>query len=672
MGTIQIMPDALANQIAAGEVVERPASCVKELIENSLDAGARQIRVALEDGGIASIIVQDDGHGMDLDDATLAFARHATSKVRQARDLFRIATLGFRGEALASIAAVARVRLQTRRPDSEAGVEVRVEGSQQLGPAQPIGAPSGTLIEVRDLFFNTPARLKYLRAVTTEQARCIEVVQRAALARPDVAFTLETNGHLAFQSPGRGNPLDVAASVFSSGEARQLLSVDAATADYRLTGHIGRPTQSKSTRAYGHLFINQRPIRNYALHQAVVAGYGARLMTRRHPLYALYLELDPVLVDVNIHPHKAEVRFSEERDVARLFQDAVQAALDGAFLVPSIQTGDRDKPSPGIQTRLRLSDGSPVAGGSARNSFGEDNVIPDKGSAQIGKPSWVRERADERAPVKNDPPTDIATATHVAGYTTVGAQTARRPAQRQATSGSARPASTATSKPSEVTAEQLAAALAPPEADGDAVVSAVSEEAAPLWRLRPVGQALGMYIIADDGESLYIIDQHAAHERVLYERFHEQVRQRLGNRIALLSAIPYRLSPAQYAEVLAHQAQLAELGLDIEPFGGADVVVRSVPEVWEGLDHALLTEQLLASFEEERLPRDAADSLRERIVTQACKAAIKANHRLSVPEMEALCTAFSNLDDPFHCPHGRPILIRLTSRELEKEFRRIV
>lgn len=651
MGRIEVMPDSLANQIAAGEVVERPASCVKELVENSLDAGATKVRVAIEDGGITSITVQDDGIGMDAEDAVVAFSRHATSKVHTARDLLKISTMGFRGEALASIAAVARVTLQTRPPASEGGIALSVEGSKQTAAPRPVGVPVGTTVVVDDLFFNTPARLKYLRTVQTEQARCVEVVQRAALARPDVAFTLETGGRTVFTTSGRGNVLDVAAVVFAAGEARQLLKVEAQTPDYRLRGFIGRPTQAKASRAYGHFFLNQRPIRNYALHQAVVAGYAARLMTRRHPIYVLSLELDPALVDVNIHPHKAEVRFSEERDVCRLVQRAVQAALDGAFLVPSVEPRAAVREAPSVQSRLPLVGSDTVrerpAFARPAGSFG-GGPCSQGGSGSAARPSgsWRGNSDQLSAGVVRE---QVAAA--LAPVQTKDGQTGASQAYQQRAS---------------VTESNRQAA------DSETHFETEDYAQPTALQLRPIGQALGMYIVADDGESLYIIDQHAAHERVLYERFHAQVRTRIGNRIPLLTPLPFRLTPRQLAAVTEHTEVLCDLGFDLEPFGGADVIVRSVPEVWEGLDASGLAEQLFTSLAEDRFPDSAVDSLREHIVMQACKAAIKANHRLAVAEMEALCTAVCALEDPFHCPHGRPILIQLTSAVLEKEFRRSV
>lgn len=608
MGQIEVMSEALANQIAAGEVVERPASCVKELVENSIDAGAKNIRVTIEEGGISSITVQDDGHGMDAADAVLAFGRHATSKLKAARDLFRIGTLGFRGEALASIAAVARVCLRTRTSDQDAGVEVAVAGSALTDGPKPVGMPVGAQIEVRELFFNTPARLKYLRSVATEQARCVEIVQRAALSRTDISFRCEVNSHLVFQSPGQGLDLDVIAALHGPGEAKQFIQVAGQSPDYKVHGLLGRPTQSRASRAFGHLFINRRPIRNLALHQAIVAGYHGRLMVNRHPIYALYIEMDAGLVDVNIHPHKAEVRFSEERDVCQFIQDHVRAALDQTFLVPTIhipagQPVSREMKPGQYQTTLAI----------AQNQRSGERVRHTQ--------PVTRERLDSV----------LAPAEHPAPGKSVHVEESL--SQQVVAEDTTRPAS---------------------------------------WQLRPIGQSLGMYIVADDGENLYIIDQHAAHERVLYERFSKRMVERTVYAMPLLTPLTLNVTPEQHVTLTARKLELAEVGLEFEDFGGRDVLLRTVPDVWDGLDVPRLAEAFVESVSKVARVPNLQESLREEIVMRACKAAIKANRHMSDIEIGALCDALSDLDDPFHCPHGRPIFIRLTNRDLEKEFRRIV
>ena len=494
---------------------------------------------------------------------------------------------------------------------------------------EPVGMPPGTRVEVVDLFFNTPARLKYLRSVATEQARCIEVVQKAALARPDVAFRCEVNGQSVFRTSGRGDPLEVLAALHGVGEARQMLKVEASTSDYQVVGWIGRPTQAKASRTHGHLFVNHRPIRNLSLHQGVVAGYHHRLMINRHPVYALHIDLDPGLVDVNIHPHKAEVRFSEERDLVQVVQSAVARALDEATLIPEVSArslsgrSDHD-----MQTRLSLQQGTASARSEAwgrQPATGEVRERP-YSSAQAPRPQttgakrtpWSSRLAPVLAPLQVTAPD--------------GADTDDK---------------------------------APASANGP-------DQRRMRLQLRPIGQALGMYILADDGDFLYIIDQHAAHERVLYERFSHALQTQAVHSMPLLASFPVHVTLETYAVVNEQLEAFAEMGLALEPFGGIDFIVRSIPTIWEGLDAAKLMEDLIASLSSVQTGANVRDVLRDMVVSKACKAAIKANSYLSDVEIKALCDAVVDLEDPFHCPHGRPILIRLSNRDLEKEFRRIV
>lgn len=642
MGNIQVMSAALANQIAAGEVLERPASCVKELVENSLDALAKSITVRITEGGIASILVEDDGVGMDEEDAPLAFARHATSKISHSRDLFRIATLGFRGEALASIAAVSRVTLRSKTADSETGIELTVEGTDEVSAPTAVGMGQGTAIEVKDLFFNTPARLKYLRSVATEQARCVEVVQKAALSRPDVAFRCIVNDYTVFQTAGNGRVEEVLAAVYGVAEAKQFIPFEGTSADYTIKGFIGRPTQAKSSRVHGHLFANQRPIRNLALHQAVCAGYQSRLMVNRHPMYVLYVELSPSLVDVNIHPHKAEVRFSEERDLTQLITSRVKEALDDTFLVPTVGFGQQQSATAPVneeQSSLNLiQPATYMAESNANWSYpaGSKSMTDAPQKHVESAVEWPRSRSNSMT----------QESIKVVLGPSVGVETQPQPNVLQ---------------PHETKVHETVASF---DATRDSKPSS--------WRLRPVGQALGMYIIADDGERLYIIDQHAAHERVLFEKFSKRLERREIGQIPLLTPIPMTLTPLQHASAMSNREMLMEMGIEIEEFGGYDIVIRTVPDLWEGLDSAKMSEQLIQDLVEQSGRVDVRRFLHSEVVMRACKAAIKANYYLSSEEIAALCEAMSDLDDPFHCPHGRPIAIKLTSRDLEKEFRRIV
>ncbi|MDI9259159.1 DNA mismatch repair endonuclease MutL [Alicyclobacillus sendaiensis] len=631
MGKIQVMPKVMADQIAAGEVVARPASCVKELVENSLDAGATRIEVSLAEGGIACVTVTDDGEGMSPEDALLAFHRHATSKVREPRDLARIRTLGFRGEALAAIASVARVRLITRARGEESGVLVRVEGGE-MHPPEPIGAPFGTTLEVRDLFFNTPARLKYLRSPQTEQARSLEVVQRESLAHPEVAFVCKTERQVLFQTPGRGDAREVWAALYGVGEARMLLEIEGAAGDCALRGYVGRPTQARSSRQHGYLFINGRPVRNPALQQAVERAYGERLMVGRYPVYALYLEMDPALIDPNVHPQKWEVRLSEERDICALVESAVRAALDSAMLTaaPRVRTSPRlgspvPLPLPGEPERLQSApQDSPPAARRDESSYRPARKMPlgqGAGPDVAPKEAWASALA-------------VRESRESAGAPEGGAE------------------------------------IEPKADDADGARDAPQERPAD-WQLRPIGQALRMYILAEDGNDLYIIDQHAAHERVLYEDLLDAWQRGNVQPMPLLTPLELSLAPSAFEEVMARRDELLALGFEIDPFGAHTAVVRTIPDSWQGLDYAALLRDALDDVASMG-PKATARDIMHRLATRACKAAIKAHDTLTLPEMEALCRRLTRARDPYHCPHGRPVFVRMSERDLAKSFRRIV
>lgn len=628
MGKIQVMPKVMADQIAAGEVVARPASCVKELVENSLDAGATRIEVSLAEGGIACVTVVDDGEGMSPEDAVLAFHRHATSKVHEPRDLARIRTLGFRGEALAAIASVARVRLITRARGEESGVLVRVEGGE-IHPPEPIGAPFGTTMEVRDLFFNTPARLKYLRSAQTEQARSVEVVQRESLAHPEVAFVCRTERQVLFQTPGRGDAREVWAALYGVGEARMLIEVRGTTGDYALRGYVGRPTQARSSRQHGYLFINGRPVRNPAVQQAVERAYGERLMVGRYPVYALYLEMDPALVDPNVHPQKWEVRLSEERDVCHLVESAVRAALDNAMLTAA----------PRVRTSAPLA--SPVPLNLPEESAGPSEMRQSPSPATDPK---ERPRVLARSP-------------------SFGQGPGRTAAPREAWE------SALAVRESAAAQVEIEHGTRESQAEGDG--RDVPQERPADWRLRPIGQALRMYILAEDGNDLYIIDQHAAHERVLYEDVLDAWQQGDIQPMPLLTPLELSLTPSAFEEVMARREELLALGFEIDPFGVHTILVRTIPDSWQGLDYAALVRDVLDDLASMG-PKATARDIMHRLATRACKAAIKAHDSLTMPEMEALCRRLTRARDPYHCPHGRPIFLRMSERELAKSFRRIV
>lgn len=597
---IRILDPGTANRIAAGEVVEGPAAVVKELVENSLDAGATQIRIRIAGGGEDFIEVQDDGRGMSAADARLAVEPHATSKIRHAGDLETIATLGFRGEALPSIASVAHLELVTRPPDSVAGFRLVLAGGQPAA-AGPTGCPVGTRVVVRDLFFNTPARRKHLKAPGTEFARVAEATTALALARPEVRFQLERDGRAVLSTPGRGELLATVVALFGTGLGRELLPVDATAGGVSITGLAGRPLLTRSTRSHQYFSLNGRPVANGELARALDEAYATLLTVGRHAVAFMRIAVPPGDADVNIHPAKRVVRFAHTDLVLGALTRGVRHALAVGGLIPAL----RLPAQPSAQLPDRSADGS------------SDRHVPAAVPAGY-PPAAGLDRAD----------------TLVTGE------------------------------------EQLrwwAAAAAPLE---EAAVTGPG-----IADLEVLGQVAATYIVARDATALYLIDQHAAHERVYYERYLEEVGRGTVASQLLTHPMPCQLSPAEAALWAEHGATLAWLGFQTEPFGDDTVLLRSVPYLLAGTAGLGLLQDLLAAAGGSGGPAfpGAGDLLSddvERLIRFACKAAVKAHDPLDRAEMEALLAQLAAAANPYTCPHGRPTLIRLTVSDLEKQFRR--
>ncbi|MDI3256310.1 MAG: DNA mismatch repair endonuclease MutL [Kyrpidia sp.] len=636
MSAIHVLDPGLSNRIAAGEVVERPASVVKELIENSIDAGARHIQVSIEEAGMKVIRVLDDGAGMDREDAQLALRRHATSKIASERDLFRIRTLGFRGEALPSIAAVSRLVLKTRRREDEAGTEVQSEGGTILKVSDAGMAP-GTDVLVKDLFFNTPARLKYIKSLHTESAHVTDAVSRAALAHPEVALALSGNGRSLVSTPGDGRLIHAVAALYGRELAERCIAVEETALDLRVWGLAALPEINRAGRSQIMFFVNGRPVRNPALTQAVLAVYGGRLPIHRNPVVFIHLNLDPSLVDPNVHPAKLDVRFSEEKDVARTVESALRRALDRVRAIPGM-------------------DLSRTAAGGGRTARPSTEAIPERqvsfdwtrtgGERRTSSGALARERALEAY----RPITEEAAGADATGVSQEGGEVrddAERPILEAASADlkKGRPEWT-------------------------------NEETGPSERprvpeLRAVAQVLNLYIVAEAEESIFLIDQHAAHEKILYERFSRQMSRQEVGPMPLFVPVTVELSVAELHRLKPFLEMMREYGLTIEPFGANTVVVRTVPDIWDGLDVAALTREFVTDWVEERVERDPRSRLEQTIITRACRGAVKAGQALSIPEMQALCDQLRELDNPFSCPHGRPTILQWTRRELDKQFQRI-
>ncbi len=622
---IHILPPEVANQIAAGEVVERPASAVKELIENSLDARATDIRVEVREGGRRLIRVQDDGSGIPGSEAALAFQRHATSKITSAADLDHITTLGFRGEALASIASVAHVSLLTRTREEQAGTYIRmVEGREVERSLR--GTPVGTLVTVEHLFASIPARLKFLKQPATEAAHIQQVVTRYALAYPERRFSLVSDGRLVFQSTGSGQLHDVLVKVYGLDVARQMVAIGSATdevasltTDKRMdepqtsvtlpevTGYTSLPALHRGNRGYISLFINRRWFQDTSIAYAVIQAYHTLLPTGRFPLAVLFIELDPADVDVNVHPTKAEVRFREPGRVFSAVQRAVRRTLVEHAPIPEV----------GFEP------GAPAA-------FGQ---------AAFGSAGW----AERRDALLN----------------------AGRGALPEAPANLPLPLTPAEPEAEDAWFPQAVAAQysAPPQPPA-------LPDARPLMPiLRVVGQLAAAYIIAEGPDGMYLIDQHAAHERVLYEQMlAEHAQHRLAVQ-PLLEPLVLDLSPEQAAVAAEELAALNDLGVGIEPFGGASYLVRSIPAILSRENPvAALTEIVDGLARQVDVVESAAEA---RLITLICKrAAIKAGAPLTLAEMQELVRRLEACRSPRTCPHGRPTMLHMTTADLARQFGR--
>ncbi|HQK93170.1 MAG TPA: DNA mismatch repair endonuclease MutL [Armatimonadota bacterium] len=617
MGRIAVLPEDVANKIAAGEVVERPASVVKELVENSLDAGATRVTVYLEDGGKSLIRVVDDGHGMPPDDAYLAVQPHATSKIASAADLAAIETLGFRGEALPSIASVSDFLMTTRPWDADLGTAVSIEGGRPPRVYE-VGCAPGTTITVERLFCNVPARLKFMRTTATELARIVDLVGRLALAHPHIGFTVIHEGREVLRSDPSDDLLPKLADVLGRAVADEMIPIEHHTPLLAITGFVSRPTVTKATRAGHYLFVNRRTIRSAALSHAIEQGYGTLVPPQRHPVGVLMIAMDARLVDPNVHPTKAEVRFARESEVFRTVLASVMQALVEHDLAPEA--------APQVAPELTLS--SPAIASrppTPKQLTATGLLLP---SAPRAVP----------APEEMGPFHEVLRQRIEADDAPIPPESTPAPSARADASQS------------------------------DAGTSTMPAPGAP--RVRLVGQALSSYVVAEIDGALCIIDQHAAHERVLFAQALDALMGRALPSQGLLVPLTLHLPAPEATALREHQALLEQLGFRVEPFGGNSVVVRSVPAaLGRRSPHAVLTdmaEALSGQGEFGRLP----DPRERAAASMACKAAVKADDPLTPEEMAALLRDLVAAPDHATCPHGRPTILRLPPEALARQFRR--
>ena len=624
------LPEVLANQIAAGEVIERPASVVKELVENAIDAGSSQITISIEESGLKKIEIIDNGEGIAADEVALALRRHATSKIKTQADLFRIRTLGFRGEALPSIASVSRMTVQTATANGVHGWLLEAHGGETVRE-EPISRPVGTQMTVEDLFYNTPARLKYMKSQQAELSHIIDVVNRLSLAHPEIAFTLINEERTLMQTAGTANLRQAISGVYGIATAKKMVEINAEDLDFQVSGYVSLPELTRANRNYITILINGRYIKNFLLNRAILDGYGSKLMVGRFPIAVIDIQIDPYLADVNVHPTKQEVRISKERELMTLISQTIASALREQELIPDALE-NLAKSSTRIrqtaeQTSLPLRETNLYY-----DTVKQDFYVKPETIAEPIKPLEEIEEQQVQAPI---PTRSVRFAQRVK----VAEQDYEHP---------------------ELTQNELAKMVDKLE----------QEETSTFPELEYFGQMHGTYLFAQGNGGLYIIDQHAAQERVKYEYYREKIGEVDASAQQVL--IPYIFEfPANDALLLSQKMDsLRQVGVNLEEYGENQFILREHPiwmkeeeiesGIYEMCDMLLLTNEV--SIKKYRA---------ELAIMMSCKRSIKANHALDDYSARDLLVQLAQCKNPYNCPHGRPVLVNFTKSDMEKMFRRI-
>lgn len=681
MGKIAVLDQQTIDKIAAGEVVERPASVVKELVENAIDAGATQITVEIKEGGIGYIRITDNGSGMEKDDIPVAFLRHSTSKIRSADDLLGVSSLGFRGEALSSISAVAMVELITKTKENDLGSRCCIEGGVQKS-LEEIGAPDGTTFIIRNLFYNTPARKKFLKSEMSEASAIHELMTHLAMSHPEVGFKVLIGGQMRIQTSGNGNLKDVIYHLYGRDVAMRLIEVDREEGPLHVRGFLGKPEISRGNRNYENYFVNGRYVKSKIIAKGIEDGYKTFMMQHRYPFVCLDIHMDGKMLDVNVHPTKMELRFSNQNLVYDLLERMTKDALSGRELIPEVTLDEPKKQVampekepqqvPPVQTLREPESTYQVQKPAAVPTASVERTIPSYQKPEQKVPlekMWttpepqketvkpqdknleyfmeqMRKRVEERYKAPEAPaPTEHRETTETA-QSTVPEQSATVPETPVEEKPPQKP-------------EQLDLF------DG----KLLSKEAAVHHVI--IGQLFDTYWLVQFGEKLYIIDQHAAHEKVLYERLMKDLRNRTFQSQMLSPPIILNLSMQEEELFLKYRSCFTEMGFEIEEFGEKAYAVRAVPANLPGVARREILMELLDSLSD-ITGSGNSESLMDKVASMSCKAAVKGNHQMSAMEAKALIDELLSLENPYNCPHGRPTIISMSKYELEKKFKRIV
>ena len=693
MRKIAVLDQNTIDKIAAGEVVERPSSVVKELVENAIDAGATAVTVEIADGGKKLIRITDNGSGMEEDQIPLAFLRHATSKIEKVEDLEHIASLGFRGEALSSIAAVSQVELITKTPSAISGNRYVIEGGVEHS-LEELGAPEGTTFLVRNLFYNTPARSKFLKSDTTEANYIHTLMEQLALSHPEISFKYIQNKQVKLHTSGNYSVQDVIYSVYGRDIARALLEVEQENSFMKITGFVGKPEIARGNRSFENYYINGRYVKNNIITKAIENAYKGFLMQHKFPFVSLRMEMEGNDLDVNVHPAKREVRFAREQEVYDAIYDTVRNALMRREMIPKVTLGPEESsrkenvvkssavPEPFEQKRreqiygTQVSRPQPVrenqAAYSTMHPAKTDGILSEKNPSPALTPSEENlfigtlrknqelDEAKKKVELEQQAKMAEAPSAKSIPVTTIP----------QETSATAKPEQTSTETPP-----------APAE-----ISPALQKEPAPRQlelfeekllapesrnRIRMIGQVFDTYWLAEFDDNFYIIDQHAAHEKVYYERLVKKFREHSIDSQYLTPPLIVSLNMQEEEVLNANKDYFEQFGFEIEHFGGREYCISAVPSNLYGLTEEELFLEMLDHLESDS-SKDALDIFASRLATMACKAAVKGNNRLSMEEAEKLLDELMTLENPYHCPHGRPTIISMTKTEMEKKFKRIV
>lgn len=694
MKTIEVLDQQTIDKIAAGEVIERPASVVKELVENAIDAGANAVTVEIRDGGTSLIRITDNGEGIVQGQVPLAFLRHATSKIKRVEDLLGVTSLGFRGEALSSIAAVCQVELITKTAGSLTGTRYIIEGGIEKS-IEEIGAPEGTTFLVRNIFFNTPARKKFLKSSMTEAGYINDLMERLALSHPNVSFKFISNNQTKMHTSGNDNLKDIIYNVYGRDIANHLITLENANEQVSLKGYIGKPIISRGNRNYENYFINGRYIKSSIIARAIEDAYKTFMMQHKYPFTAIHFTMDGDLLDINVHPTKMELRFADNEKMYQLVYDSVKQGLTQKELIPEV-TVKEDKtekikeakvlqsiPEPFEKKRLeqmreksnyQASQAKPFAPKSdTSRSFAENPPVPPRkpvSSASFVTPASANTPAShsERnmlpdAQADTSVQTDAAGTLHKALHKDVAADL-KKTSESQVESDLKKTAD------SDAGADQADQALIKSSQQLNLFEGKLlSKESVSEHRI--IGQVFGTYWLVEFQEKLYIIDQHAAHEKVLYERTMKNLNDRTYTSQYLSPPIILTLSMQEEDLLNRYLDNFTQIGFEIEPFGGKEYSIRAVPDNLFGITQQDLFIEMLDSLGEQT-GRMKAEVINEKIASMSCKAAVKGNHKMTAMEAENLIAELLTLENPYNCPHGRPTIISMTKYEMEKKFKRIV